>query len=114
MTKYLISFDEGTMRISEEDLPAVTEASVTVVRAAMDAGVWVFGGGLTPRQGTSVVATDGTVTDAPPAAGKQYLGGFSIVDVPTREEALEWAAKIAVACRCAQEVREFMPEPDDL
>ena len=28
-----------------------------------------------------------------------------------REEALAWAAKIAVACRCAQEVREFMPDP---
>jgi hypothetical protein len=27
------------------------------------------------------------------------------------EEALEWAAKTAVACRCAQEVREFMPDP---
>jgi hypothetical protein len=34
--------------------------------------------------------------------------------VPSREEALEWAAKIAVACRCAQEVREigFDPELD--
>ena len=36
---------------------------------------------------------------------------MSIVDVPSREEALEWAAKIAVACRCAQDVREFMPDP---
>ncbi|MFI6304913.1 YciI family protein [Amycolatopsis thailandensis] len=114
MTQYLISFDEGAMQISEADLPAVTDASVAVVRAAMDAGVWVFGCGLTPREGTSVVATDGTVTDAPQPAGKQYLGGFSIVDVPTREEALRWAAEIAVACRCAQEVRELLPAPDDL
>jgi hypothetical protein len=36
---------------------------------------------------------------------------MSIVDVATRDAALEWAAKIAVACRCAQEVREFMPDP---
>ena len=43
---------------------------------------------------------------------KAYIGGFSIVDVPSREEALKWAAKIAVACRCAQEVREFLPDPD--
>jgi hypothetical protein len=28
--------------------------------------------------------------------------------VPPRDAALEWAAKIAAACRCAQEVREFM------
>ena len=39
------------------------------------------------------------------------VGGFSIIDVPTREDALEWAAKIAVACRCAQEVRELMDDP---
>jgi len=38
-------------------------------------------------------------------------GGFTVVDVPTREAALEWAAKIAVACRCAQEVRELMFDP---
>jgi hypothetical protein len=31
--------------------------------------------------------------------------------VPTREEALEWAARIAAACRCAQEVREIMFDP---
>jgi hypothetical protein len=55
----------------------------------------------------SVVDTDGTVTDGP--EDKAYIGGFSVVDVPTREDALEWAAKVAVACRCAQEVREFGP-----
>ena len=72
----------------------------------MNAGVWVFGGGL-ENQKASIVATDGTVTDGPypePAAG------LCIVNVPSREEALEWAAKTAVACRCAQEVREFMPD----
>jgi hypothetical protein len=37
--------------------------------------------------------------------------GSAVVDVPSREEALEWAAKIAVACRCAQEVRELLPDP---
>jgi hypothetical protein len=36
---------------------------------------------------------------------------MTIIDVPSREEALQWAAKIAVACRCAQEVREFGPDP---
>jgi len=42
---------------------------------------------------------------------KEVIGGFAVVDVPSREEALEWAAKIAVACRCAQEVRELLPDP---
>jgi hypothetical protein len=77
----------------------------------MDAGVWTFGGGLYPHEEVSVVDTDGTVTDGPYPESKAYLGGFSVVDVPLREEALKWAAEIAVACRCAQEVREFLPDP---
>ncbi|MET8784074.1 MULTISPECIES: YciI family protein [unclassified Streptomyces] len=110
MTRYLISFDDGAMTFPEEELPEVAEASHEVVRKAQDAGVWVFGGGL-ERQQASVVATDGTVTDGPYPETKAVLGGFSIIDVPTREDALEWAAKIAAACRCAQEVREIMADP---
>jgi len=110
MTQYLISFDDGTMIIPEGELPDVTEAAREVVREATDAGVWVFSGGL-ESQRASVVATDGTVTDGPYPETKEVLGGFAVVDVPSREEALKWAAKIAVACRCAQEVREFLPDP---
>ena len=107
MTRYLISFDDGAMTFPEEQLPEVAEAAHAVVREAKSAGVWVFGGGLHSQQEVSVVATDGTVTDGP--EGKAYIGGFSVVEVSSREEALAWAAKIAVACRCAQEVREFGP-----
>jgi hypothetical protein len=89
----------------------VAEAAHAVAQEAKDAGVWVFGGGLYSPEEMSVVATDGTVTDGPYPESKAYVGGFSIVDVPSREEALEWAAKIAVACCCAQEVREFVPDP---
>ncbi|MFE0964886.1 YciI family protein [Streptomyces fungicidicus] len=112
MTRYLISFDDGAMTFPEEELPAVAEASQAVVREARDAGVWVFGGGL-ESQRASVVATDGTVADGPYPEIKAVLGGFSVIDVPSREEALEWAARIAAACRCAQEVREIMPDPTD-
>jgi hypothetical protein len=107
MARYLISFDDGAMTFPEEDLPAVAEAAHAVAGEAMDAGVWVFGGGLHYHGTVSVVATDGTVTDGP--EDKAYIGGFSVVEVTSRQEALEWAAKIAVACRCAQEVREFVP-----
>jgi len=112
MTRYLISFDDGAMDfIPEEEGPDVAEAAHAVVEEAKDAGVWVFGGGLHSHEEVSVVATDGTVTDGPSRESKAYIGGFAVVDVPSREEALEWAAKIAVACRCAQEVREFLPDP---
>ncbi|GHA87060.1 MULTISPECIES: YciI family protein [Streptomyces] len=110
MPRYLISFDDGSMIIPDQELPQVDAAAHEVVREAQDAGVWVFGGGLASQR-ASVVATDGSVTGGPYPETKAVLGGFSIVDVPSREDALEWAAKIAAACRCAQEVREIMTDP---
>jgi hypothetical protein len=110
MTQYLISFDDGAMNFPEEELPDVAKAALEVAHEARDAGVWIFSAGL-ESQRASVVATDGTVTDGPYPETKEVLGGFAVVDVPSREEALQWAAKIAVACRCAQEVRELLPDP---
>jgi hypothetical protein len=110
MARYLISFDDGAMTFPEEDGPAVGEAAHAVVREAQDAGVWIFGGGV-ERQRASIVGTDGKVTDGPYPETKAVIGGFVIVDVPSREGALAWAAKFAVACRCAQEVREIMFDP---
>lgn len=110
MTRYLISFDDGAMTFPEEELPDVAKAAHEVVQEAQDAGVWIFGGGVKGHE-VSVVATDRMVTDGQYPKTKAHIGGFAIVDVPSREEALEWAAKIAVACRCAQEVRELLPDP---
>ena len=111
MTRYLISFDDGAMTFHEEELPDVGKAAHAVVREAEDAGVWVFSAGL-EHQMPSVVAIDGTVTDGPYPETKEHLGGFAVIDVTTRAEALEWAAKIAAACRCAQEVFELLPDPN--
>jgi hypothetical protein len=110
MAQYLISFADGAMTFPEEDLPDVAKAAREVALEARDAGVWVFSAGL-ESQRASVVATDGTVTDGPYPETKEVLGGFAVLDVPSRDEALQWAAKIAVACRCAQEVRELLPDP---
>lgn len=110
MTLYLISFDDCAMTFPEEELPDVAVAAHAVVDEAKDAGVWVFGGWLKDHEAASMVAIDGTVSDGPHSESKQYLGGFAVVDVPSRAQALEWAAKFAVACRCAQEVREFVPD----
>jgi hypothetical protein len=112
MTQYLISFNDGAMdHIPDEDWADVGKAAHAVIQEAVNAGVWVFGAGL-ERQRASIVATDGTVTDGPYPETKEVIGGFTVVDVASREEALAWAAKTAVACRCAQEVRELMPDPE--
>ncbi|RHA39793.1 YciI family protein [Cellulomonas rhizosphaerae] len=112
MARYLISFNDGAMdHIPDEDWPAVGAESHAVMREAVEAGVWVFAGGL-ERQRASVVGTDGVVTDGPYPETKEVVGGFAVVEVASREEALAWAAKIAAGCRCAQEVRELMPDSE--
>jgi hypothetical protein len=75
------------------------------------AGVWIFGGGVLRQQAT-IVATNGTSSQGPFPETKAVVGGFSIIEVPTRDEALAWAARIAKSCRCAQEVREIMYDPE--
>ncbi|MFE0499316.1 YciI family protein [Lysobacter soli] len=111
MPRYLISFDDGWMTFPDEDLPAVSEASHAVVREDKAAGVWIFGGGIMSQQ-ASVVAPDGSVSDGAWPETKPVIGGFSILEVASREDALRWAAKIAESCRCAQEVREIMFDPE--
>ena len=112
MPRYLISFDDGSMdHIPDDDWPAVGEAAHAVVREAKAAGIWIFGCGI-QRQQSTVVATDGTITGGPVPETKAVIGGFSIIEVPSREEALVWAGRIAESCRCAQEVREIMFDPE--
>src|SRR3954447_8984457 len=109
MTRYLISFPSSAMdHIAAEEFPAVGEAAHAVVQEAMDAGVWVFGGGLAEDVNPVMVAGDGTVTAGTYPQTREFNGGLAVLDLPSRGAALEWAAKFAAACRCAQEVREFM------
>jgi hypothetical protein len=109
MTRYLISFGAHAMdHIPGQDMPAVAKAAHAVVQEAVNAGMLVCTGGLEDQR-AGIVATDGTVTDGP---YPEAIGGLMVVEVPSREEALEWAAKIAVACRCPQEVRAFGPDPE--
>jgi hypothetical protein len=113
MPRYLISFNDGWMDFPEEDFPAVAKAAGDLVREAREAGVWVYGAGL-ESQRASIVAPDGMITDGPFPETKEVIGGFCVVDVPSRDEALEWAVKTAAACRCTQEVREILPDPPGL
>jgi len=112
MTRYLVSFPSAAMNdIPAEELAAVGDAAHAVVQEAMDAGVWVFGGGLAEDVDPVLVSGDGTITAGTYPQTKELNGGFAVLDTPSQEAALEWAAKLAAACRCAQEIREFMPDP---
>ena len=94
MTQYLISFDAHAMHhIPDQEMPAVVRAAHAVCQEAISVGVYAAAGGL-ENQPASIVAADGAVTDGP---YPQAIGGFTLVDVPSREEALEWAARVAGA-----------------
>jgi hypothetical protein len=110
MTKYLISFPSDAMQLSEEALAKAGVESRAVIEQAKAAGVYVFGGGIDESVDPVMVAADGSATpDIYP--GSRLNGGFTVLDLPTREDAVEWARRIAVACRCAQELRAFMYDP---
>lgn len=112
MTKYLISFPARAMDVAAEDLAAVSEASHEVIREAKAAGVYVFGGGINADVAPLMVASDGTATRETYPETKEFDGGFCVLQLPSREAAILWAAKIAKACRCSQELREFGYDPE--
>lgn len=100
------------MGVSAEDLAAVGEAAHEVVREAKAAGVYVFGGGINAEAAPLMVASDGTVTNETYPQTKEFDGGFCVLQLPSREAAIRWAAKLAKACRCSQELREFGSDPE--
>lgn len=110
MTKYLISFPSEAMVVTDQEMPAVAAAAHAVIEEAKAAGVYVFGGGIHEQIDPVLVAADGSVsTDIYP--GSYLKGGYTILELPGRKEAVAWARKIAIACRCSQELREFMYDP---
>jgi hypothetical protein len=65
------------------------------------AGVFVAGEGLHPSsRGARLTWTDGdwSVTDGPFAEAKELIAGFTIIEVSSREEAVEWLKKWPASC----------------
>ncbi len=110
--KYLISFPAPAMEVPAAEMAAVSEASHRVIQEAKDAGVYVFGGGINAAVAPLMVAANGTATNETYPQTKEFDGGFCVLELPSREAAIQWAAKIAQACRCSQELREFGYDPE--
>ena len=113
MTQYAIYFNQQWVGDhSEEWFRSRVEPSTAVVEEMRAAGVLVFAGGLEEDldEAFSVDATSGTpvFTDGPYAETKEYLGGITVIDVDSEEEARSWAAKVAEGCGWPQEVRRNM------
>ncbi|MBT2391463.1 hypothetical protein J7E87_18980 [Streptomyces sp. ISL-1] len=72
------------------------------------AGAWVFAGGLHPPSTATVVRLmDGELltTDGPYIEGKEHIGGFTVIQAPDLDAALEWGGKLARAITLPIEVR---------
>ena len=75
------------------------------------AGAWVFAAGLhDPSTATVLRAQEGEVlvTDGPFAEGKEHIGGFTIIEAPDLDAALEWGRRLAQVLEpLSIEVRPF-------
>lgn len=111
MAKYLISFPSAAMTVPESDWEAVGRDAHAVLAEAKAAGAYVFGGGLNEGVAPVLVSADGTVVHGGYPWAPPLNGGFTVLELATREEAVAWAARLAKACRCAQELREFGFDP---
>lgn len=111
MTKYLISFPSAAMVVPEEDWEAVVRDSHAVIEEAKVAGVYVFGGGIDESVSPALVSADGTCREGGYPWAPPLDGGFTVLELASRAEAVAWAARLAKACRCDQELREFGFDP---
>lgn len=116
--QYMLIFKEPTSEIAkrQDAVHAQTYwgAWNAYIGALQAAGVVVSGNGLEPPEtGTTVRIRDGKrqVQDGPYADTKEHLGGYFIIDVPTLDAALEWAARSPAAVSGSTEVRPVMPPP---
>lgn len=113
MTQYLLSVwhdEDFVVDFSGDDMQRLAAQVDSFNKEVEAAGVWVFGGGLTPAASATVVraGADGvSMTDGPYAESKEVMGGFWIIEASDLDAALAWARKAAAACEGPVEVRPF-------
>ena len=92
----LISGDETVQnRDPVPGAPPINPEFVAYTEAMHKAGVWIGGDRLKPtRHGARVRVRDGksVVLDGPYADTKEQLAGYYVIEVASRDEAIEWGA----------------------
>ena len=111
MAKYLISFPSAAMVVPDGEWDAVVHDSHAVIEEAKVAGVYVFGGGIDESFPPLLVSADGATAQGGYSWAPPLNGGFTVLELPSQEEAIAWAARLAKACRCDQELRVFGFDP---
>jgi hypothetical protein len=118
MKQYLLSIyqPEGNPPPAEVLDPIMRDLSA-VQEEMKAAGVWVFTGALHPPSTSTVLRYrdgDALVTDGPYLEGKEFIGGFTIINAPDLDAALDWGRKYAQAVALLPvEVRPFQEDAGD-
>ncbi len=96
---------------SAEAVAKMTEYNKTLQRAGV---LLALDGLLPPSTGARISYTDGkaTVTDWPFAEAKEVIGAYWIIQVRSREEAIEWAKRAPMSDNEVIEVRQIHEMPD--
>jgi hypothetical protein len=95
------------MVVPEGELEAVGRDARAVIDESKAAGVYVFAGGIDENVPPVLVTPDGAFAEGGYPWAPPLNGGFTVLELPSREDAIAWAARIAKACHCAQELRVF-------
>ncbi|SHN33120.1 hypothetical protein SAMN05192549_107366 [Duganella sacchari] len=111
MAKYLISFPSAAMVLPDDEWKAAGRDAHAVIEEAKAAGVYVFAGGIAEDVPPLLVTADGAFTEGGYPWAPPLNGGFTVLELPSRDDAIAWAARIAKACRCDQELRVFQIDP---
>ncbi|MCZ0983383.1 YciI family protein [Streptomyces diastatochromogenes] len=108
MPRYLLSiYQPDGPRPDAETMARVAGDLHRLNEELRESGSWVFTGGLHPPATATVVRADGMITDGPYVEGKEYVGGFWVIDAPDLDAALSWGRKAAAATTLPIEVRPF-------
>lgn len=113
--QYMLSVHHtgGYPEMAPEEMQAQFAAVDAFNQEVVKAGIWVFGGGLMPRETATMVDGTGAETvlvDGPYAETKEVLGGFWVITADHLDDALNWASKASKACAAPIEVRPFQSE----
>ncbi len=108
MPRYMIHFNQQWVGDHSVEWFMGRGPLARAVVAEMEAaGVLVFAGGLVEEIEDAVGFDENGVKSGPITTDGEFVGGLTIIDVASDEEANMWGAKIAVACGWPQEVRRF-------
>jgi hypothetical protein len=108
MSKYIIYFNQQWVgEHSSEWFQSRGPLARQVVTEMKEAGVLVFAGGLEEEIESAFGFSETGSAGGPITRDGEFIGGMTIIEVASDEEAKVWGAKVAVACGWPQEVRKF-------